>query len=160
MSGKDVLGARQLCTFLVDDLLFGVDVIHVQEVIRYQQMTPVPLAPTVVSGLINLRGQIVTALDMRERLGLARRTGDQPPTNVVIRHAEGVLSLLVDEIGDVVEVEPTAFEAPPDTLAPASRALIDGVYKLKSQLLLLLNTDLAVRVDLNGSLKRNDHVEQ
>jgi purine-binding chemotaxis protein CheW len=160
MSKGQVGGARQLCTFLVNDLLFGVDVIHVQEVIRYQQMTPVPLSPTVVTGLINLRGQIVTALDMRERLGLARRTGDQLPTNIVVRHAEGVLSLLVDEIGDVVEVDPASFEAPPDTLAPGSRALIDGVYKLKSQLLLLLNTDLAVRVDFHGGLKRNDHVEQ
>lgn len=160
MSGEKDTGVRQLCTFLVSDLVFGVDVIHVQEVIRHQQMTPVPLSPTVVSGLINLRGQIVTALDMRERLGLARRSREQLPTNIVVRHAEGVLSLLVDEIGDVVEVDPTSFEAPPDTLAPGSRALIDGVYKLKSQLLLLLNTDLAVRVDTHGGNKRNDHGEQ
>jgi len=148
---------RQLCTFTVDSVLFGVDVIHVQEVIRHQEMTPVPLASKVVSGLINLRGQIVTALDMRQRLGLTCRPAGQLPTNVVLRHAEGVLSLLVDEIGDVVEVDPASFEAPPDTLAPASRSLIDGVYKLKPQLLLLLNTDRAVRIELHGDLKRNDH---
>jgi purine-binding chemotaxis protein CheW len=148
---------KQLCTFSVDGLLFGVNIIHVQEVIRHQEMTPVPLASKVVSGLIKLRGQIVTALDMRERLGLAPRPSNQLPTNVVVRHAAGVLSLLVDEIGDIVEVDPASFEAPPDTLAPASRSLIDGVYKLKPQLLLLLNTDRAVSIELHGDLKRNDH---
>jgi purine-binding chemotaxis protein CheW len=145
---------RQLCTFAVDGLMFGVDVIHVQEVIRYQEMTPVPLAAKVISGLINLRGQIVTALDMRVRLGLSPRSADQLPTNVVVRHAEGVLSLLVDEIGDVVEVDAATFEAPPDTLPASSRAIIDGVYKLKPQLLLLLNTDRAIRVESHGELKR------
>ena len=144
---------RQLCTFSVDGLLFGVDVVHVQEVIRSQEMTPVPLAPPVISGLINLRGQIVTALDMRERLGMARRPVEQSPTNVVLRHTEGVLSLLVDEIGDVVEVEAGSFETPPDTLSASSRSIIDGVYKLTSQLLLLLNTDRTVRVDLQREPK-------
>jgi purine-binding chemotaxis protein CheW len=148
---------RQLCTFVVDGLLFGVDVIHVQEVIRYQDMTPVPLAPKIISGLINLRGQIVTALDMRVRLGMPPRPAGHFPMNVVIRHTEGVLSLLVDEIGDVVEVDAATFEAPPDTLPASSRAIIDGVYKLKPQLLLLLNTDRAVRVEMHGELKRNEH---
>jgi purine-binding chemotaxis protein CheW len=157
MSDDVPMPIRQLCTFAVDGLLFGVDVIHVQEVIRSQEMTPVPLAPKVISGLINLRGQIVTALDMRVRLGMAPRPDDQLPTNVVLRHAEGVLSLLVDEIGDVVEVDAAAFEVPPDTLPPSSRAIIDGVYKLKPQLLLLLNTDRAVRVEMHSELKRIDN---
>jgi purine-binding chemotaxis protein CheW len=151
---------KQLCTFFVAGLLFGVDVIHVQEVIRYQAMTPVPLAPKVVSGLINLRGRIVTALDLRERLGLPRRPADQLPTNVVVRHAEGILSLLVDEIGDVLDVDADSFEMPPDTLTPAARAMIDGVYKLKPQLLLLLNTERAVGVETHGNRERNDHDQQ
>jgi len=141
---------RQLCTFSVDGLLFGVDVIHVQEVLRYQEMTPVPLASLVVSGLINLRGQIVTALDMRQRLGLAQRRADELPTNIIVRHAEGVVALLVDEIGDVVEVEPAAFEPCPDTLSASARALVDGVYKLNPQLLLLLNTERAVTIESHG----------
>jgi len=156
----EMTDVKQLCTFSVAGLLFGVEVIHVQEVIRYQEMTPVPLAPKVVSGLINLRGRIVTALDLRERLSLPRRDPDQLPTNVVVRHAEGVLSLLVDEIGDVVDVDAASFEMPPDTLIPAARALIDGVYKLKPQLLLLLNTERAVGVETHGDRDRNEHDHQ
>ena len=75
----------QLCTFIVDDLLFGVDVMRVQEIIQYQHMTRVPLAPKLIRGLINLRGQIVMAVDLRERLDLPPRGGDEPPTNVVVR---------------------------------------------------------------------------
>lgn len=138
--------ARQLCTFVVDGLVLGIDVTRVQEVIRHQDMTPVPLAPGVVGGLINLRGQIVTALDMRTRLGVAPRTSAELPMNVVVRHEEGVVSLLVDEIGDVVDVDDASFEPPPETLAPQSKALVQGVYKLERQLLLLLNTELAIQV--------------
>lgn len=144
--------ARQLCTFLVDDMLFGIDVKSVQEVIRHQTMTPVPLAPDVVSGLINLRGQIVAAIDMRTRLGLRQRDDQALPMNVVLRGDDGgAVSLLVDEIGDVVEVDPRSFEAPPETLRTESKALISGVYKLSPQLLLLLNTDLAVRVEASST---------
>lgn len=138
--------ARQLCTFVVDGLVLGIDVTRVQEVIRHQEMTPVPLAPGVVGGLINLRGQIVTALDMRTRLGVAPRESEDLPMNVVVRHEEGVVSLLVDEIGDVVDVDDASFEPPPETLAPQSKALVQGVYKLERQLLLLLNTELAIQV--------------
>ncbi len=138
--------SKQLCTFLVDGLLFGIDVTRVQEVIRHQAMTPVPLAPPVVHGLINLRGQIVTAIDLRRRLGLTPRPASDLPMNVVARHDEGVVSLLVDEIGDVVEVDEDSFEAPPETLSQASKTLIIGVYKLEEQLLLLLNTEHAARV--------------
>lgn len=152
-------GAKQLCTFLVDGLLFGIDVTRVQEVIRYQEMTPVPLAPSVIHGLINLRGQIVTAIDLRTRLRLSTRPAGELPVNVVARDEEGAVSLLVDEIGDVVEVDESSFEGPPETLSAASKALIHGVYKLEPQLLLLLNTELAVRVDLAGARQGgNEHV--
>src|ERR1700710_1738635 len=95
---------RQLCTFYVQGLFFGVEVEKVQEVIRYQEMTRIPLSPPVIAGLINLRGQIVTAIDLRHQLALEARTGEQLPMNVVIRREDGPISLLVDEIGDVVEV--------------------------------------------------------
>src|ERR1700746_2142964 len=93
-----------LCTFILDGLYFGVDVLKVQEIIRYQEMTRVPLAPPVVRGLINLRGQIVTAIDLRRRLELTDRPADQLPINVVVHTDDGAVSLLVDEIGDVLEV--------------------------------------------------------
>lgn len=135
---------RQFCTFYVDGLFFGVEVLEVQEVIRYQEMTRVPLASAVIKGLINLRGQIVTALDLRRRLELPARTEGALPTNVVVRTADGVVSLLVDEIGDVVNVEPQSFERPPETLSGVARELISGVYKLKERLLLILDTEKAV----------------
>ena len=135
---------QQFCTFFLNDLFFGVEVEKVQEVIRFQETTRVPLAPPVVGGLINLRGQIVTALDLRRRLQLPDRSEKDVPMNVVIRTDEGALSLLVDEIGDVVEVQQSDFEKVPDTLGGTARELIRGAFKLKGHLLLLLDTDRAV----------------
>src|SRR5438309_329190 len=106
---------RQYCTFYLDHLLCGVDVHSVQEVIRYQRLTRVPLAPKFISGLINLRGQIVTAIDMRQRLSLPDRPQDKRPTNVVIRAEGEIQSLLVDCVGDVCEVADDSFEQPPET---------------------------------------------
>lgn len=140
---------RQLCTFFLDDLYFGVEVQKVQEVIRYQEMTRVPLAPPVVRGLINLRGQIVTAIDMRRRLDLPGLPEDQLPMNVVIRTDDGPVSLLVDEIGDVLEVDAESYERPPETLRGPARDLIQGAYKLNGRLLLTLNSDRAVSVAAN-----------
>jgi purine-binding chemotaxis protein CheW len=134
-------GKKQFSTVVADRLLFGVEVEKVQEVIRYQEMTRVPLAPPVVKGLINLRGQIVTAVDLRRRLGLRDRASTDLPMNVIVRHEDGAVSLLVDEIGDVLEVEEEAFELPPGTLSGEVRELIRGVYKLKDSLLIALDTD-------------------
>ena len=116
-----------------------------QEVIRYQETTRVPLAPEVIGGLINLRGQIVTAIDLRRRLELQARAAQAQPMNVVVRTDDSAVSLLVDEIGDVVEVEEEEFERPPDTLRGAARELIGGAFKLKGKLLLLLDTEKALK---------------
>jgi purine-binding chemotaxis protein CheW len=137
---------KQFATFYLDRLLFGVEVNKVQEVIRYQEMTHVPLAPSIVTGLINLRGQIVTALDLRRRLELAERASDRLPMNVVVRAGEEAVSLLVDEIGDVLEVADESFESPPETLKGVARELIRGTYKLKDRLLLVLDTEKAVSI--------------
>ncbi len=139
-------GERQFATFFVDGLFFGVEVLKVQEVIRHQAMTRVPLAPREVQGLINLRGQIVTALDLRRRLTLAARPQDALPMNVVVRTDDGAVSLLVDEIGDVVEVSEEQFERPPETVAGVARELISGVYKLRDRLLLILDTEKTIRL--------------
>lgn len=136
----------QYCTFSLDGQYFGVDVQEVQEVIRYQEMTRVPLASSVVSGLINLRGRIVMAIDLRRRLGLAERPAGKLPMNVVVRSGEDAVSLLVDEIGDVIEVPADTFEKPPETLRGESRILVDGAYKLENRLMLVLNTREAVEV--------------
>ena len=132
---------QQLCTFLLDGLLFGVDVMNVQEVIRLQDMTPVPLTSAIVRGLINLRGQIVTAIDMRPRLSLPDRAKDAEPMNVVVRTTDGVVSLLVDEIGDVLEVSDDAWERSPETMTAQLRDVVSGVYKLPGRLLLSLDVE-------------------
>lgn len=134
----------QFSTFFVADLFFGVDVLHVQEVLRAQQMTSVPQAPHVIEGLINLRGQIVTAIDMRRRLGLPQRPGGLAPMNIVVRTIDGAASLLVDEIGDVLDMDSATYEQPPQNLDPAARELIRGVYKLKDRLLLVLDEERTV----------------
>ena len=139
--------AKQYATFTVADVFFGIDVLRVQEVLRYQEMTRIPLAPTVAEGLINLRGQIVTALDMRRRLGFAPRSSEHLPMNLVVRSEEGPVSLLVDEIGDVLQLEGSDFESAPDNLTSAARELIQGVYKLKGRLLLVLDPDRTLEVN-------------
>ena len=142
--------ANQYCTFYLDDAFFGVEVMQVQEVIRYQEMTQVPLADNEIRGLINLRGQIVTAIDLRRRLKLPKRSEDKLPMNVVVRTEDGVLSLLVDEIGDVLEVDEDLFELPPETIDQTTRELLLGVFKLDGQLLMTLDTEKVVHVGNGG----------
>ena len=129
----------QFCTFYVRGMFLGLEVTCIQEVIRAQPLTVVPLTQPVIAGLMNLRGQIVTAIDLRHRLGLPPREAGERPLNVVVRTPDGAVSLLVDEIGDVIEVGDDAFERPPETLGDDARALIRGAYKLKDRLLLVLD---------------------
>jgi purine-binding chemotaxis protein CheW len=133
------MSGTQLATFSVDGYLFGVEVAAVQEVIRYQPMTRVPLAPAALVGLINLRGQVITAVDLRRRLGFGDRAAGELPMDVIVRTRDGLVSLLVDRIGDVVDVAEEAFEEPPETLLGSARELIRGAYKLDGALLLLLD---------------------
>ncbi len=131
---------RQYATFRIQDLLLGIEVTRVQEVIRYQPMTVVPLAPSVVEGLINLRGQIVIAIDTRRSLGLTRAEGDALPMNIVIQSGDGLVSLLVDEIGDVIDVPAEAYAPVPDNMPQEQRELINCVYDLPAGLMLVLDT--------------------
>jgi purine-binding chemotaxis protein CheW len=134
---------HQLCTFRVAGLYMGVEVTEVSEVLRLQQMTPVPLSYDVVAGLVNLRGEIVTALDLRRRLGFERFAGGAG-TSIVLRSAGETMTLLIDEIGDVVTVDDDDFEPPPETVGEGARDLIRGAYKLEGSLLLLLDIDRAL----------------
>ena len=131
--------SRQLATFVIDGAHYGVDVVLVQEALRSQVRTSVPLAPPGIAGLVNLRGEVVLSVDLRVRLGLTPLTVDADPMMVVVQVDGEPVSLLVDEVGDVVDVEEDQFETPPDTLAPELRELIVGAYKLPSGLLLALD---------------------
>jgi purine-binding chemotaxis protein CheW len=117
-------------------------------------MTRVPLAPSVVRGLINLRGQIVTAIDLRRRLELPERADGELPVNVVVQTDDGAVSLLVDEIGEVLPVSEQAFELPPETLRGTARDLIRGAYKLEGRLLLILDVERAVDTTNGPTLDR------
>lgn len=152
----DGTAARQFATFRLDEYYFGVEVLRVQEVIRYQEMTRVPLAPDVVQGLINLRGQIVTAIDLRRRLALPERADGVQPMNVVVRTSDGVVSLLVDEIGDVLETRQADFEPAPATIDGAARELVTGVYKLKDRLLLALDVERATSLEAEHANDRRN----
>jgi purine-binding chemotaxis protein CheW len=131
-------------TFTLDGRLYGVDVDAVQEVLRGQTRTRIPLAPGTLAGLINLRGQVLSAVDLRAQLDLPARETDTEPMLVVIRVAGEPVALMVDTIGAVVDVDVDQFEPPPDTLSGASRELLLGAYKLEGELLLALDVSRAV----------------
>lgn len=130
---------NQLSTFHVDKYLFGVDVFLVQEVVRLQLITPVPLASPEIAGLINLRGEVLTAIDLRIRLGLPPADSRREAVNVVVRVDDEPVSLLVDEIGGVLEVSQVPFEQTPSTVDERVRDLLLGAYTLPDRLLLALN---------------------
>ena len=129
---------ERFCVFRVDDQVLGIEVGTVQEVIRDRRITPVPRAPAAVLGLINLRGEIVPALDLRRCLGLPpapRRSA----TMVVFRPGEEDLSLVVDEVLEVREIDTDDFEPLPPTLQTTGRELIRGTHPLDDRLLLWLD---------------------
>ena len=136
----------KLATFHIGHLFFGVDVTRVQEVLRHHPITAVPLAPATVEGLINLRGQLVVAIDVRARLGLPEKVEKETQMNVVVYTAEGAVSLLVDQIGDVIEVNHGTYERAPENLSTDVRALVLGVHKLDSGILLILDVEQAASV--------------
>ncbi len=135
------VATRQYATFYLDKEYLGVDVLRVQEVLRSQAMTSVPRAPHYIAGLINLRGQIVTAVDLRPRLGMPDRNPENEPMNVIVTTSEGPVSLLVDEIGDVLEVYSNSLESPPDTLQGPVLNYVQGIHKLPNRLLAVLDVD-------------------
>lgn len=136
----------QFCTFYLDRLLFGVESQNIQEVVAYRKLRPVPLAPPAVSGLMNLRGQVVVVLELRRQLELADRPAGTTPVCLVVRAAAGEVCLLADEVGNVVEVGPETFEPAPETLSPTLRSVILGVHKLEGQLMHVLDPDQLCRI--------------
>jgi purine-binding chemotaxis protein CheW len=134
-----VAKTRQLASFFVGELCFGVDVLTVQEVRAPATLTPVPRAARIVAGLLNLRGQIVPAIDVRRCLDLADAPAGQLPMNLIVRTDDGCVSLLVDRVGEVHGVSDDDFELPPQTVRGRSRKVIRGAYKLEGGLLLALD---------------------
>lgn len=142
-------GTIQYATFHLGNEFFGVEVLRVQEILKHQEMTPVPLAPKYISGLINLRGQIVTAIDLGIRLMERQEPASPESMNVVVNSADGVVSLMVDKIGDVLDIENTLMEDVPPTIKSIKSEYLNGVCKLEGQLLMILDVDRLLEISNN-----------
>lgn len=136
--------SEQFSTFFIANRMYGIPVRKVQEIVKPMDLTSVPLAPAYVRGLINLRGQVTTAIGLRELFDIS----DEAPEhlmNVVCRHTGSLVSFQVDEIGDVVQVSQDDFEATPQTIPDQIRQFMHGVYKLNGQLLSIIDVDLIIQ---------------
>ena len=130
---------RDYVTMSIGGQLFGIPVLKVQDVLGTQTITRVPLAPVEVAGSLNLRGRIVTAVDVRLRLGLPKRDSDKAAMSVVVEHDNELYSLLVDSVGEVLSLESRDYQRNPPTLNPRLREFSDGIYRLNDSLLVVLS---------------------
>jgi purine-binding chemotaxis protein CheW len=134
---------RQFSTFYINDLLYGIDVMKVQEITKALPMTRVPLAQGYVKGLINLRGQISTAIQLSDLFHLEHQSHEEQ-MNVVCKISDILVSFLVDRIGDVMELESDQFEPAPDTMPENVRKYLEGVYKIPGNLLSVIDVEQIV----------------
>ncbi|MEM1332251.1 MAG: chemotaxis protein CheW [Actinomycetota bacterium] len=135
-----------LCTFRLGDHLLGIDVRDVQEILRDAEITPIPHTHAAIAGLINLRGQIATTIDLRARLQMPRNAPDATSSHVVVSAGGEQVSLLVDRIGEVLEVGPELYEPPPVTMHPELADLMIGTYKLEDELLVVVDVPKVVAI--------------
>lgn len=129
----------QYCTFYLDKKHYGIPMMEVQEVMLQQDLTPVPLAPSVVRGLMNLRGNIVLSIDIRRRLGLPESDPSQDSIQIITQGPAGLVGWMVDQMGEVADLDPAAGEVPPGTVPAANRELTQSVFQLESGLLMVLD---------------------
>jgi purine-binding chemotaxis protein CheW len=132
---------RQYVSIVIDGQLFGIPVLIVHDVLGPQRITRIPLAPPEVAGSLNLRGRIVTAIDVRLCLGLDKRPADNPGMSVVVDHGGEFYSLIVDNVGEVLTLPAASMERNPATLDPRWREISNGIYRLDDQLLVVLDAD-------------------
>lgn len=147
---KDIANTRDYLTIMIGDQTFGIPILQVQDVLGEQRVTKVPLAPPAVAGSLNLRGRIVTAINVRTCLGLPllEKTGGRT-MSVVVENQNELYSLLIDKVGDVMSLSSSDFEKNPATLDPQWREVCQGIYRLKDKLLVVL--------DIPNLLQRINH---
>jgi len=143
---------EQLVTMMVDEQLFGIPILRVQDIVEPQQITPVPRAPSAIAGVLNLRGRIVTVIDLRECLGAPPASEDRRLMSVTVEHKGDLFTLLVDSIGDVRSVPRNAFDKPPVTLDQRMRRLCSGVFRLEGHLLAVLDVEKVLDEDFIASM--------
>lgn len=132
---------KEYVTMKLGGQLFGISVMNVQDVLRRQEVTAIPLAPDIVAGLLNLRGRIVTAIDMRVRLDMPTFDNRDAVMHVVVENQGELYSLMVDGVGDVLSLPVNAVERAPSNLSESWSSVSSGVFKLKQQLLVILDID-------------------
>jgi purine-binding chemotaxis protein CheW len=137
----DRAGFKEYVTFVIADQLFGISVIQVQDVLSTHQITPIPMAPPEIAGSLNLRGRIVTVIDVRRRLGLTSRGAGEAAMSIVVEHDQDLYSLVVDSVGEVLALGTSEFEGNPPTLDPQFREFSAGIYRLDDKLLVVLDVD-------------------
>jgi purine-binding chemotaxis protein CheW len=133
--------SREFVTLTIGGQWFGIPVLSVEDVLDHRDVARIPLADRMIAGYINLRGRIVTVIDMRKRLGLPPRADDQPGMNVVVERDGNLYSLLIDAVGEVMEVPSEMYEKNPATVDPLWRDFSEGIYRLENQLLIVLNVE-------------------
>ncbi|MEN9846177.1 MAG: hypothetical protein RIS36_1324 [Pseudomonadota bacterium] len=146
MTDHDNHPPQQLVTFRTGEYSFGIDVLEVQEVLKQQQMTYVPLAPGEIRGLLNLRGHIVTAIGMRERLHLAASSEESEQMNLIVSLKDGSASLVVDTVGDVITLDPIRYKPRPRALKAPLKDMVLGVYESDKGLLLHIAPEVVCKV--------------
>lgn len=143
-------GTQDFVTVMLDGQMVGIPVLAVHDVLNAQKITVIPRAPDWVAGVLNLRGRIVTAIDLRRRLGLPPLDEDRSSMSVVVEHNEEPYSLQIDKVGEVLSLEDQLFEKNPVTLDPRWREVSIGIYRLKDQLLPILDVDRLLAFESNS----------
>ena len=134
-------GLMDFVTFIIKGQMFGIPVLKVQDILTTDKIAAIPLAPPEVKGSINLRGRIVTVIDVRVRLGLGKRQDDGQSMGVTVEHQNELYTLLVDKVGDVVGLKSELYEDNPSTLDPLWREYASGVYRLEDCLMVVLDVE-------------------
>jgi purine-binding chemotaxis protein CheW len=150
-TGTGSKAASEFVTIRLAEQLLGIPVLAVHDVLNAQKMTEVPLSPPSVAGVLNLRGRIVTAIDLRLRLGFEPRGADEGFMSVVVEHNGEPYSLLIDSVGEVLALADDDFERSPVTLDERIRGVALGVYRLENELLIVLNVDLLLEFQMNDA---------
>lgn len=134
-------GAQEYITVVIANQLFGLPILEVQDVFMPETITSVPLSANEIEGVLNLRGRIVTAINMRKRLGVSAKSDSDEVMAVGIEYKDESYGLIIDDVGEVLKLEPNNFEANPSNLDPKWAQVSAGVYRLEKELLVVLDVN-------------------
>lgn len=147
-SNENISSNIEMATFYVGNALLGMDILKVQEINKILDMTAVPQAPEYVKGILNLRGQIVTIIDLGIKLGLSGIEIGPETRNIIVNSKNEYIGLLVDRIGDVERTSEDKIEAPPANIGGVKAQFFEGVYKKENSLVGILNVEKVLKEEL------------